>query len=609
MDSFALLEDRLTDRSLPSSRLYTGFSHERRCDHASKLEAFWKDVETDLACGLHAVVLIDYEWGVQLQLEAPDATATCTDSALTVLLFRNLELLDSARCNAVLEGAASGGVLRATPDVTHADFDAAIEAIHAAIREGETYQINYTYRLKVLAYGEPLALYRRLRARQVVAYGAFIRLPAAAASISHVLSFSPELFLKKTGAQLEARPMKGTAALTGRADLDSQAAAALAADEKNRAENLMIVDLLRNDLGRICKTGSIRVPSLFSVEQYETLLQMTSTVTGELQPGTGFPAVLRALFPCGSITGAPKHRSMQIIDRLEASPRGLYTGAIGWLDAPRDGAGCGDFCLSVAIRTLTLGAGQRSGLWQGEMGIGAGIVIDSDATAEFAECQLKARFLTGLEPGFALFETMLLEGGAIRHVDRHLSRLRSSAAALGFKFEEQKVRNALAAQVRARPQGTAHRVRLQLEFDGRIESRAAPLLPLAETIARVRLASAPVGRDIPLAGHKTTLRERYERELALAEAQGAFDTLCFNERGELTEGARSNVFVKFGGAWFTPPLAAGVLPGIMRAVLLEDAEFAATERSIRVDMLDQAEALLVCNALRGVIRAKLDRDP
>ena len=323
MDSFALLEDRLTDRSLPSSRLYTGFSHERRCDHASKLEAFWKDVETDLACGLHAVVLIDYEWGVQLQLEAPDATATCTDSALTVLLFRNLELLDSARCNAVLEGAASGGVLRATPDVTHADFDAAIEAIHAAIREGETYQINYTYRLKVLAYGEPLALYRRLRARQVVAYGAFIRLPAAAASISHVLSFSPELFLKKTGAQLEARPMKGTAALTGGADLDSQAAAALAADEKNRAENLMIVDLLRNDLGRICKTGSIRVPSLFSVEQYETLLQMTSTVTGELQPGTGFPAVLRALFPCGSITGAPKHRSMQIIDRLEASPRGL----------------------------------------------------------------------------------------------------------------------------------------------------------------------------------------------------------------------------------------------------------------------------------------------
>ncbi|MCP5308926.1 chorismate-binding protein [Cognatazoarcus halotolerans] len=607
MDAFALLEDRLAEANPPASRHYTGFSHLRRCTDPAGLNALWQAVEADLACGLHAVLMIDYEWGVRLQLRDDAMRAANTGSALTVLLFRELALLDAAACDALLGGGRESGVLSARPDIDKARFDAAIASIHQRIRDGETYQINYTYRLGLQAYGEPLELYRRLRARQMVAYGAFIQLPEGAGRVSHVLSFSPELFLKKRGSLLEARPMKGTAPVPGGEQANAEAAAVLAADEKNRAENLMIVDLLRNDLGRIAHTGSVKVPKLFTVEHFETVLQMTSTVTGELDAQTGFPEILRALFPCGSITGAPKHRSMQIIDALEASPRGLYTGAIGWLDRPPLGARCGDFCLSVAIRTLTLQPDASPGLWQGEMGIGAGIVIDSDADEEFDECRLKGHFLTGLAPGFALFETMLVRGASIPHLARHLQRLGGSAAALGFEFDEARVRAELAAQLVRLPRDIDHRLRLQLDFDGGISFSSAPLAPLPETPVRVRLAERPIGSELPLLRHKVTLRGRYDTELALAEAQGAFDTLCFNARGELTEGARSNVFVRLGGAWFTPPLSAGLLPGVMRSVLLENPALAANERTIPLDLLDEAEALIVCNALRGPLRAQLVR--
>ena len=280
MDPFALLEDRLSDGTLPPvSRYYSGFSHQRRCESPALLDAFWHEVEQDLASGLHAVLLIDYEWGVRLQLDDPASRAAKTDSALTVLLFRKLELLAPADCENLLRKTAPSGLLPAVADIGKEVFDAAIESIHNAIRSGDTYQINYTYRLRVQAYGEPLELYRRLRTRQLVAYGAFIRMPEGSGS-SHVLSFSPELFLKKTGPMLEARPMKGTAPAPGDDEASAEAAAALAADDKNRAENLMIVDLLRNDLGRIAVTGSVKVPGLFTVERFETVLQMTSTVTG-----------------------------------------------------------------------------------------------------------------------------------------------------------------------------------------------------------------------------------------------------------------------------------------------------------------------------------------
>jgi para-aminobenzoate synthetase / 4-amino-4-deoxychorismate lyase len=360
------------------------------------------------------------------------------------------------------------------------------------------------------------------------------------------------------------------------------------------------------------------VPALFSVEPYASVWQMTSSVQATLRAHTSFAGILRALFPCGSITGAPKHRTMQLIDTLESTPRGLYTGAIGWLDAPAhdaDDPACGDFCLSVAIRTLSLEAttahGGEGRSTHGTMGVGAGIVLDSVAADEYAECRLKASFLTEAEPGFELFETMYAtRDDGVRYLARHLARLSASAAQLSFEFDEAEVARRIAGQCAALPERTPHRMRLVLGKSGAIQIVAAPLTPLAESVVGVLLAPdhgfiATEAGD-PLLLHKTTRRADYDRGWREAEAKGAFDALFFNERGELTEGGRSNVFVKLDGRWWTPPLSSGVLPGVMRSVLLDEhAELKAAERVLmKADVL-RAEALLICNALRGALPARI----
>ncbi|WP_332673965.1 aminodeoxychorismate synthase component I [Aromatoleum sp.] len=420
MPCFALLDDCNATATHPTSRLYTGFVAEHRCIDPKRLDAVWRGVERDLAVGRHAVVLADYEWGVRLNglaTRAPDE-----GGALRVLIFERLAQLAADEVEDWLlaqdaddragypydgEHRAPAAILAPRASVDRAAFDAAIARIHHVIGEGETYQVNYTYRLDFDVFGSAVSLYRQLRERQPVAYGAFIALPPGPGP-SHVLSCSPELFLRHDAGRVVTRPMKGTSRRSPVVEGDSELARLLAEDEKNRAENLMIVDLLRNDLGRIATVGSVRVPALFSIEPYATVFQMTSTVEAELPDDVDFPAILRALFPCGSITGAPKRRTMQLIGELESTPRGLYTGCIGWIDAPRPErakAACGDFCLSVAIRTLTLDGATAGTLRRGRMGVGAGIVSDSTAAEEFAECALKARFLTGLasegvvEPG------------------------------------------------------------------------------------------------------------------------------------------------------------------------------------------------------------------
>ncbi|HDR9638053.1 TPA: bifunctional anthranilate synthase component I family protein/class IV aminotransferase, partial [Burkholderia stabilis] len=530
-------------------------------------------------------------------------------------------------------GAPSiAGVAHVEKSVTRAAFDAAIGAVHDALRAGDSYQVNYTYRLNFDVFGTPLALYRRLRARQPVRYGALIALPGG----EWVVSCSPELFVEKHGDVLRARPMKGTAPRSADPREDAAAAAFLASDPKNRAENVMIVDLLRNDVSRIARTGTVRVPALFSVEPYASVWQMTSTVEAGWRDGTTFAQMLRALFPCGSITGAPKYRTMQLIDAIESTPRGLYTGAIGWLDAPDESAdpgasgnraaGCGDFCLSVAIRTLTLDAGGEgatgadiealdaaaatAGRRRGTMGVGAGIVLDSIAADEYAECELKARFLTDADPGFQLFETTAAtRADGIRHLDRHLARLQRSADAFGFRFDTDALRREIDARCAALDGDGAYRMKLALAKDGTVEITAAPLKPLPAGPIGVLLASehgfAPTRASDALLLHKTTRRAEYDRAWQAAEALGGFDMLFVNERGEVTEGGRSNLFVKLDGQWVTPPLASGVLPGVMRGVLLDDPAFGATERVVTRDDLARAQALLLTNALRGALDAVL----
>ncbi|WP_061133159.1 aminodeoxychorismate synthase component I [Caballeronia fortuita] len=583
---FALLDDCDATAERRSSRLYADFAHERVCVDARELDAVCAGIERDLHSGLHALVVADYEFGRNLQF---GHIGRGDDHAFRVLMFRSCTRLSRDEASAWLADDETAGVAGIEPSVTRDEFDRAIATIQEALKAGESYQINYTYRLNFDVFGAPLALYRRLRERQAVHYGAFIAMPDGRS----VVSCSPELFVEKRGDLLRARPMKGTAPR----DADPES---LRLDPKNRAENVMIVDLLRNDMSRVAVTGSVNVPALFSVEPYASVWQMTSTIEARVVPGTPFADIVRALFPCGSITGAPKYRTMQLIDEIETTPRGLYTGAIGWLDAS------GDFCMSVAIRTLVIDAAARRGV----LGIGAGIVLDSVAADEYEECLLKARFLTGADPGLELFETTYAtRDNGIRHYARHVARLKGSAAYLGFLFDEASLSERVAEHVAGFEREKPYRMRVALDKGGRIAITSAPLAPLASDTVDVMLAPdrgfAPQISADPLLRHKTTRRADYDRAWKTAEAEGAFDMLFVNERGELTEGGRSSVFVKLDGEWFTPPIDAGVLPGVMRAVLID--ELGARERTLTPNDLDHAQDLLISNALRGAVKARLKR--
>lgn len=613
--SFVLLDDAHAQSA--QSRLYCNLHTVLECRSAQDWINFWHETQKALQTGCFAVALLDYESGAQLQ----GIRGREQHPLSRIFLYRTCHILDNGQVETFLdaqsrhlqrsaelagmgENADVAGIADLRANVDAARFEADIASVKNYIAAGDTYQVNYTYRLHFDTYGAPLTLYRRLRQRQPVPYGALIVLPDGEA----VLSLSPELFVRQQRGKLLARPMKGTTAATGDAETDLRLAAELAADSKNQAENLMIVDLLRNDLGRIAKTGTVKVPDLFEVTRFSSVLQMTSTVEAQLREGQGLPEILTALFPCGSITGAPKRRTMQIIRELETEPRGLYTGAIGWFDPPVQPGLPGDFCLSVPIRTLQLQAESEAeieGLRHGVLGVGAGIVHDSVASDEFAECQLKARFLTGLLPQFDLFETMhaTLEEGC-RHLGRHLQRLRQSARYFGFCWDEEQIRHRLQQVCDKLSPQTPHRLRLALKPDGEIDVRTALLHPLPHA-PKVLLSKTIINSRNLFLRHKTTLRQQYDQAWQAAEQQGAFDMLFFNEKGHLCEGGRSTVLVKLGGKWLTPPLEDGVLPGVMRAVLLEDQRYQLNQQSLCMAELAAAEQIMLCNALRGAFLVEL----
>ena len=570
------------------------------------------------------------------------AAALDGDDAVDAWLCAQLAARGEADAPAGLAGWRRG--------VTQARYTQALARIAAYLAAGDTYQIDYTFPLHARAFGHPLALYRALRRSQPTAYRCLAYLaevdgrPPDACGVAPqggsspardegrwVLSLSPELFFAlEPGGRISARPMKGTAPRHADPAADARAARELAADAKNRAENLMILDLLRNDLGRVAVPGSVRVPRRFTVEPYPRVWQMTSSVQADLAPQVGWPALWAALFPCGSVVGAPKHRSMQIIGELEPTARGLYTGAIGWLQpAPAHAATDASAAhpgspqavrgvFSVAIRTLEIEAGVRAGTRAARMGLGSGVVADSDPKAEWAECLLKARFATGLDPGFGLIETFAARWPEQdTHIAPHLERLARSARYFGFRFDRRALLERL-AQAHAPLPATAawpwnHRTRIELRHDGSFTLATAPIAPLNLHEGRVRvLLAAHLLPGVALdpadvfLRHKTTHRARYDAAWKAAEAQGAFDALFFNTRGELCEGGRSSVFVKLAGRWYTPPLRCGLLPGVARAALLADPGFAARERVLtRTDLL-AAEDLRLTNALRGVLPAWLD---
>lgn len=623
---FVLLDDSTATAAQPASRLYTDYSHSHVCTDAATLETVCQQVDADLRRGLHATLLIDYEWGARLQgvgvangkpgqADEVGEAGENVSGALRVLMFRQCQRLSGDAVDAwlsALDGGdppSAGGVAEVRASVSPAQFHAAVDQIQTLLHSGACYQINYTYRLHGQQYGSVVGLYRRLRALQPVPYGVLARLPptdCASDGPEWVLSRSPELLVQHRDGQLLTRPMKGTAERNnGPAsdpEIDQQRAQWLARDPKNLAENVMIVDLLRNDLGRIAQTGSVQVPQRFEVESYATLHQMTSTVTATLQPGIQLPELLRAVFPCGSITGAPKRQSMRHIAELECSARGLYCGAIGWLEAPAPGNKLGALCLSVAIRTLTLGPMQQ-GSRAATLGIGSGIVLDSEPEQEYQETLWKARFLRAVDPGLGLFETMRWQRGRLWQVERHLQRLQHSALALGFHCDAQAVRSQLLHYTRSLEPAVALRVRIDLDHRGQVQFRHAVLEPLAAGAVGLVL-SRQLLPDVEqaLRQHKTTLRGAYDAAVAAAGRVQAFDAVFVNGAGEVTEGGRSNLLARLGGRWCTPSLHCGVLPGVMRQRLLQCWP-GLEERVFSLDELLLADGLAVCSSLRGVRRA------
>jgi para-aminobenzoate synthetase / 4-amino-4-deoxychorismate lyase len=499
-------------------------------------------------------------------------------------------------------GQATTGLL--DPSWSEARYGHAFDAVQAFIAAGDLYQLNLTFPASLPVAGPPLALAERLRLKARAGYSALVR-----ADGRDVLSFSPELFVTADASgRIRARPMKGTAARGPHRAEDLAAAASLASDPKQRAENLMIVDLLRNDLSRVAQTGSVTVSDLYTVETYPTLHTMTSGIEARMKPELGIRGILAALFPCGSVTGAPKIRAMEIIRALEPAPRGLYCGAIGAFGPD------GSFRLSVAIRTLI----HEHGSARLRLNTGSGLVADSAARAEYAECLLKARFAADAGPAFDLLETMRWDRDkGILFLEEHLERLAQTARYFAYAFDRSHVDEALRRAIED-ASGDRLRLRLTLRPDGIADVAAARLEadfvdmfgdpPSGVTGSPWRLAVSAhrVSGADPFIRHKTTRRGLYEAEFARATAGGAADEILFlNEEGRVAEASRTTVFALKGGKLLTPALAEGALDGVLRRVLIARGAPPVEETRLSLGDLRDADQIFCGNSVRGLMPAVL----
>jgi para-aminobenzoate synthetase / 4-amino-4-deoxychorismate lyase len=604
-----LLDDAQSTAAKPSSRHYESPLHYWRIlstgDNSLDLSATQTclaQIATSLARGEFVVAAFAYELGRQIhRLPQRVGSTLSTHPLIEAWSFKSFDKLSKAQVDALIadqltlleSDQSSAGLLDVHESLDEKQFASDIASILEYIRSGDTYQINHTYRITGKTYGSPLALYSRLRERQPGRFGAYVAYDG-----NYLLSQSPELFIARERDTLKAMPMKGTASAL------SEVASTLSDDPKNQAENVMIVDLLRNDLSRISLPGTVTVPNLFEVARHGDVLQMTSTVQGQAKPNTSLLDVLTAVFPCGSVTGAPKKRSMQIIQDLEPEDRGYYCGALGWLDPG------GDFAFSVPIRTIEITEDLPSHASTFTLGIGAGITHDSDPKQEWQECRIKSDFLMNLPSATGLFETIAVVGNRPQKLEAHLDRMQASALALGIAFNRSAAASVVESACSSLGALASCRLRLNLTPQGELSTSTGVLESIKEPVKIFWVKDILPGAVGMFSGdallrHKVINRSLYDQAWQTAVELGGFDALFTNEQGFVTEGGRTSIFIKPQGRseWLTPPVSAGLLPGVMRATLLADPQRNAREANLTINDVSMADEIILTNALRGLIKA------
>lgn len=597
-----LLDDAHSSIDNPSSRLYQHPIQYIEAHSAEGLDIALSEIETAIAQKKYVVSCLSYELGehfVGIHLR-PSSTPWIRAWVFDTVSKLSKDQADQWLQKHLLDSKSNqlAKIDQALiPSMTESVFTNKVKAIQELIKNGDTYQVNFTYRINGSITGDPISLYQNLRDKQPGPFGAYIE-----HSEGWVLSCSPEWFLSKQGNRLITKPMKGTG------KVGEMSSASLSSDPKNRAENLMIVDLLRNDFSKISKAGSVKVPHLFQVDQHGDVLQMTSTIESTAKDNLSLKELLSAIFPCGSITGAPKRRTMEIIQELEDQPRNLYCGSIAWFDPVADGTESprlGNIGMSVVIRTLEVNQDR-----QFTMGVGGGITIDSVGENEWHECQTKANFLYQLQSTPGLFETIRIEHGQACHLEHHLERLEQSSATLGILFDRKKALDLVHSACESLSDTQLiHRMRLELSSQGQLSAAIHPMNPIPASI-ELLWAQDLFDHDVtsnsknPWFNHKVSDRAIYDDAWKKAEQKGSFDALFVNELGYVTEGGRTNLFIKKNGQWQTPPLDAGCLPGVMRSLILKDPLWNAIEINITPEDVLSAEEIIFCNALRGIISVK-----
>ena len=596
-----IIDDRDSERQVPRTLAFTDPIDILIAHSPDDIDDALARIDTLLQSGKHLAGYLAYDPGLALDKPIRSRHSPSVPliwlgvydgfSEVAPALFRDF---GSARQPGIAHGqnpetSKAADIRNPRLNVPESEYLACIDRIRDYIAAGDVYQVNYTVKL-LFEHAQPAwKLFARLRQAHPVGYSAFINTGDA-----QVVSISPELFLRRQGNVVLTRPMKGTARRGRWYEEDIEIARALAADEKNRAENLMILDLMRNDIGRVSEMGGVSVPRMFHVERYGSLFQMTSDVQGRLREGVSTSELIRAVFPPGSVTGAPKIRALEIIDELEHDSRGVYCGCIGHF-APG-----GDCLLNVAIRTIVQ-RGDRC-----EMGLGSGIVADSDPQGELAETLLKGQFINSEPANFDLLETILYRpdsGYAL--LEDHLARMRRSAEYFGWTYDESAPRDALdraAADIDSRADeltaGQA-RVRLLLSKDGSCRAEWSDAGAPATEPVKLLLVSRRIDPADIFLYHKTTRREAFDADFAEARARGCFDALHLNTRDEITECSITNIIVELDGKWYTPPLDSGLLPGIWRAQVLAVGK--AAERVLTLADLRRATGIIVGNSVRGPI--------